>query len=75
LGKDAITIKADVTKMAELDQLFSTVREKHGHIDILFVNAGVAKLAPLESTSEEVFDEILVLQRQFLKLSEPPLEV
>ena len=59
LGKDAITMKADVTKMVELDQLFTTVRQKHGHIDILFVNAGVAKLAPVESTSEEVFDEIL----------------
>jgi NAD(P)-dependent dehydrogenase (short-subunit alcohol dehydrogenase family) len=59
LGKDAITLKADVTKAADLDQLFGTVREKHGRIDVLFANAGVAKLAPLESTSEELFDEML----------------
>jgi NAD(P)-dependent dehydrogenase (short-subunit alcohol dehydrogenase family) len=59
LGKNAITLKADVTKAADLDQLFGTVREKHGRIDVLFANAGVAKLAPLESTSEELFDEML----------------
>jgi NAD(P)-dependent dehydrogenase (short-subunit alcohol dehydrogenase family) len=59
LGKDAITLKADVTKAADLDQLFGTVREKHGRIDVLFANAGVAKLALLESTNEELFDEML----------------
>jgi NAD(P)-dependent dehydrogenase (short-subunit alcohol dehydrogenase family) len=59
LGKEAITVKADVTKAADLDRLFATVREKHGRIDVLFANAGVAKLVPLESTSEELFDEML----------------
>ncbi len=52
-------MKADVTKASDLEHLFSTVLEKHGRIDVLFVNAGVAKLSPLESTSEELFDEIL----------------
>jgi NAD(P)-dependent dehydrogenase (short-subunit alcohol dehydrogenase family) len=59
LGKHTIAVQADVTKTADLDHLVTTVREKHGHIDILFVNAGVAKVAPVETTSEEVFDEIL----------------
>ena len=52
LGKEAVTMKAE-TKAADLDQLFGTVREKHGRIDVLFANAGVAKLAPLESLPRE----------------------
>ena len=37
--------------------LVDRVTEKHGHIDILFVNAGIAKIAPLVGTEESVFDE------------------
>ena len=59
LGKDAITLKVDVTKAVDLDQLFATVREKHDRIDVLFANAGIVKLAPVESTSEELFDQIM----------------
>lgn len=59
LSKDALTIKADVTKAAELDQLFATVKEKYKRIDVLFANAGVAKLSPLAETTEELFDELL----------------
>jgi NAD(P)-dependent dehydrogenase (short-subunit alcohol dehydrogenase family) len=59
LGKDAIVLKADVTKAADLDHVIKSVREKHGRIDVLFANAEIAKLSPLESTSEALFDEIL----------------
>jgi len=59
LGPEALTIAADVTKAADLDRLFATVRDKHGRIDVLFANAGVAKLAPVAETSEAMFDEIL----------------
>ena len=48
-----------MTKAAERDYLVTTVREKHGRIDVLFANVGVAKLARLENTSEDLFDEIL----------------
>jgi NAD(P)-dependent dehydrogenase (short-subunit alcohol dehydrogenase family) len=59
LGKDAIVLKADVTREADLDLLIATVGERHGRIDVLFANAGVAKVAPLESTSAALFDEIM----------------
>jgi NAD(P)-dependent dehydrogenase (short-subunit alcohol dehydrogenase family) len=58
LGSDAIVVSADVTKSAELDELFKQVREKYGHIDVLFANAGIAKLGSVESTTEEVVDEL-----------------
>jgi NADP-dependent 3-hydroxy acid dehydrogenase YdfG len=45
LGNQALTVKTDVTKTSDLDHLFSTIREKYGRIDVLFVNAGGAKVA------------------------------
>jgi NAD(P)-dependent dehydrogenase (short-subunit alcohol dehydrogenase family) len=59
LGKDAVTIKADVTVMADLDRLIATVKQKCGRIDVLFANAGAAKLSPLEATTEALFDEMM----------------
>lgn len=58
LGKQALTLKADVTKTSDLENLFATVREKYGKIDVLFVNAGGAKVASVADTTEELFDEI-----------------
>jgi NAD(P)-dependent dehydrogenase (short-subunit alcohol dehydrogenase family) len=59
LGKDAIALQADVTRAGDLERLFATVGDRHGRIDVLFANAGVAKLAPLESTAPALFDEIM----------------
>jgi NAD(P)-dependent dehydrogenase (short-subunit alcohol dehydrogenase family) len=36
--------------------LIDTVKAKHGRIDVLFVNAGVAHFAPLEAVDEAFFD-------------------
>lgn len=58
LGKDALAVKADVSKLGEIDKLFAAVSEKFGKIDVLFVNAGIAKFVPLNAVTEEHFDEI-----------------
>jgi NAD(P)-dependent dehydrogenase (short-subunit alcohol dehydrogenase family) len=57
LGKDILAVRADVAKLADLDTLYETVSKKLGKIDILFVNAGVAKFAPLAGTTEALYDE------------------
>lgn len=59
LGDDVLGITADVIKFADLDNLFKTVHNKLGKVDVLFVNAGVAKVAPLADASEAHFDEIM----------------
>lgn len=59
LGENAIGVRGDVAKLADLDTLFATVKEKFGGIDVLFVNAGVAFFAPLEASSEEFYDQIM----------------
>lgn len=58
IGEGTIAVKADVTRLTDLDRLFSTVTEKLGKIDVLFANAGVAKFAPVADTSEATYDEV-----------------
>ena len=57
LGKDVLAIQADVSKLEDIDKIYSAVQKKFGKIDVLFVNAGVAKFAPLSQTSETTYDE------------------
>ena len=56
LGDAAMGVQGDVTNMGDLDHLFETVREKFGSIDLLFVNAGVAQVRPMEAVDEAHFD-------------------
>ena len=37
--------------------LVEQIKEKHGRIDVLFVNAGVAHFAPIDQTDEDFFDK------------------
>ncbi len=59
IGGDVLAVRADVTKLSDLDRLFSETRSRFGGIDALFVNAGVAKFAPLAETTEGLFDEMI----------------
>jgi len=56
IGRNVTAVPGDVSKLADLDRLFATVKEVKGRIDILFANAGVAEAAPLGNISEEMFD-------------------
>jgi NAD(P)-dependent dehydrogenase (short-subunit alcohol dehydrogenase family) len=57
LGDGVLAIKADTAKLEEIDKFLGAVTKRFGKIDVLFVNAGVAKFAPLPDTAEAVFDE------------------
>jgi NAD(P)-dependent dehydrogenase (short-subunit alcohol dehydrogenase family) len=57
IGNGVVAVQADVAKLTDLDKLYAEVSQKLGKIDVLFVNAGVAKFAPLADTSENVYDE------------------
>lgn len=58
IGSDVLAVKSDVATLSDLDRLYRAVAEKFGKIDVLFVNAGVAKFAPLANASEPHFDEL-----------------
>lgn len=57
LGNDVLAIQADVSKLEDIDKIYAAVVKKFGKIDVLFVNAGVAKFAPFDQTPPAIFDE------------------
>jgi NAD(P)-dependent dehydrogenase (short-subunit alcohol dehydrogenase family) len=59
LGSESLGVKTDVSNLKDLENLFQAVNEKFGKIDVLYVNAGIAKFAPLEQSDEAMFDEIV----------------
>lgn len=58
LGKDALVVQADVSKRDDTEKFFPAVEKRFGKIDVLFVNAGIAKFVPVDEVSEEHYDEI-----------------
>jgi NAD(P)-dependent dehydrogenase (short-subunit alcohol dehydrogenase family) len=52
------TVMGDVSRLEDLDRLYAVVKEKHGHIDILFANAGAGTVAPLATATEAHFEQI-----------------
>jgi len=59
LGSEALGVKTDVSNLKDLENLFQATDQKFGKIDVLYVNAGIAKFAPLEQSDEAMFDEIV----------------
>ncbi len=57
IGNGVLAVQADVSKLTDVDKLYAQVSKKLGKIDVLFVNAGVAKFAPFAETSEGTYDE------------------
>src|SRR3981189_2490521 len=51
------TVVGDVSRVEDLDRLYAVVKEKHGHIDVLFANAGAGTIAPLAVATEAHFDQ------------------
>lgn len=56
LGAKAFGIRSDVSKLADLDRVFETIRASKGRLDVLFANAGGGGIAPLGEISEAHFD-------------------
>ncbi|KIA62834.1 SDR family oxidoreductase [Nocardia vulneris] len=61
LGENAIAVRGDVAALTDLDALADRVRSEFGTLDALFVNAGIAKAMPFESTTEEFYDELFAI--------------
>ncbi|CAF1354747.1 unnamed protein product [Adineta steineri] len=58
IGKNISAIQGDPSKLDDLDKIYKVIREEKGKLDKLFANAGVAGAMPLESTTEEFYDNI-----------------
>lgn len=58
IGPAATGIRADASVLSDLDQVFSTIADASGRLDILFANAGGGDMLPLGAITEEHFDRI-----------------
>lgn len=56
-GGEAVAIRADISQVAELEQLFQTTLEAYGQLDILVNNAGIMITKPILNMTEEDFDK------------------
>ncbi len=56
-SKNLSAIQADASNLADLDKLYSIIKEQKGRLDILFANAGVTNVSLLESVTEKDFDD------------------
>lgn len=57
LGDSAAAVRGDIANLADLDNLFATIKERKGRIDVLFANAGLGEFATLSQVTEEHFDK------------------
>jgi NAD(P)-dependent dehydrogenase (short-subunit alcohol dehydrogenase family) len=61
IGGDVVAVQADVSKPADLDRLYESVRASKGKLDILLANAGVQAKEALGSITEEALDNQLAV--------------
>jgi 3-oxoacyl-[acyl-carrier protein] reductase len=59
LGVKGLALKADVSKLNEVEEIFNKIIEKFGRIDILVNNAGVTRDGLILRMSEEDFDFVI----------------
>ena len=57
LGDGALVVASDAGDVAAQAALAQTVAQHFGQLDILFVNAGIAKLKPIEQWTEAAYDQ------------------
>lgn len=55
-GGEAAAIGADVSKVSEVEAMFTKTLERFGRLDILVNNAGIMEIQAIADVSEEMFD-------------------
>jgi NAD(P)-dependent dehydrogenase (short-subunit alcohol dehydrogenase family) len=58
LGRRAVAIPADVSRVPQVKQLFVQARHSFGHLDILVNNAGFTAWTPLWDVTEDQWDQV-----------------
>jgi NAD(P)-dependent dehydrogenase (short-subunit alcohol dehydrogenase family) len=58
IGRNVSGIRGDVSNSADLDRLFSQIKNEKGRLDVVFANAGVARYAPVGQITEELYDSV-----------------
>jgi NAD(P)-dependent dehydrogenase (short-subunit alcohol dehydrogenase family) len=58
LGESVVAIRCDAGRVEELGLLTARISDSFGKLDILFLNAGLAKYGALDQVSEADFDQV-----------------
>lgn len=58
LGSDVLSVQGDVRNLGDIERLFEQTGKRFGKMDVLVANAGIAKFAPVDALSEELFEEL-----------------
>jgi len=56
IDHDAVAIQGDISRLDDLERIFTQIKADKGRIDILFANAGLGDFQPIGSITEESFD-------------------
>jgi len=59
LGADVLVISADASSLPAQESVAQNIRKSFSQLDVLFVNAGIAELKPVEQWDEAAFDRAL----------------
>lgn len=59
LGVEVLTVKADISKLDEVEGLVKSAKEKFGSVDIMVNNAGITKDTLILRMKEEDFDSVI----------------
>ncbi len=59
LGAGALSLVADVTSMADCEAAVAATLERHGRIDVVWANAGVASYGPLAYTDPKAWQRCI----------------
>ncbi|HEY7758771.1 MAG TPA: SDR family oxidoreductase [Burkholderiales bacterium] len=57
LPPEVEVLPSDAADLADVQALAGTLKTRAGRIDVLFVNAGIARFLPIESVTPQAFDE------------------
>jgi NAD(P)-dependent dehydrogenase (short-subunit alcohol dehydrogenase family) len=61
LGDRAEVVQSDAGDAAQIAELFARLARTHGRLDVLFLNAGIARFAPLAEADPSDFDAMWAL--------------
>ena len=61
LGSDVVVLASDASDAAGQKSLVGSIRDAFGGLDVLFVNAGIAELRPVEQWDEASFDRTFAI--------------
>lgn len=56
--EDVLAVRADARSLPDIDHAIDQAHHRFGSLDLLFLNAGISRPGPIESTGEDAFDAL-----------------